>query len=98
MSGRGNNKVGPVLTAGELAEVAIDAIHEDNPDKNVDVENHHAYIRVETDKECILRRSTMEKNLGRPFRIGELETILGSFAGQIEVTEEHMRFFLKKEM
>ena len=94
----GNNKVGPVLTAGEIADAAIDAIYEDNPDKEVNVENHHAYIRVETDNECIIKRGTMEANLGRPFHMQELETILSSFAGQIETSAEHMRFYLMKNL
>ncbi len=94
----GNNKVGPVLRAGDIADAAIDAIYEDNPDKEVRVENHHAYIRVETDTECIIRRETLEANLGRPFQMQELETVLSSFAGQIETSAHYMRFYLTKKL
>ncbi len=93
-----NNKVGPVLSAGDIADAAIDAIYQDNPDKDVQVENHHAYIRVETDTECIIRRETMEANLGRPFHMQELETVLSSFAGQIETSAHYMRFYLTKKL
>ena len=94
----GNNSVGPVLSAGEIADAAIEAIHQDNPDQDVTVENHVAYIRVETDTECVIRRETMEACLGRPFQMQELETVLSSFAGQIETSTEYMRFYLVKKL
>ena len=94
----GNNKVGPVLSAGDIADAAIEAIYADNPDKDVQVENHHAYVRVETDTECIIRRETMQANLGRPFHMQELETVLSSFAGQIETSAHYMRFYLTKKL
>ena len=94
----GKNKVGPVLSAGEIADAAIDAIYQDNPDKDINVEDNHAYIRVETDNECTIRRETMEANLGRPFQMQELETVLASFAGQIETSAEYMRFYLTKSL
>ncbi len=94
----GNNRVGPVLRAGDIADAAIDAIYEDNPDKEVRVENHHAYVRVETDTECLIRRETMEAHLGRPFHMQELETVLSSFAGQIETSAHYMRFYLTKNL
>ena len=93
-----DNSVGPVLSAGEIADAAIEAIHQDNPDQDVIVENHVAYIRVETDTECMIRRETMEACLGRPFQMQELETVLSSFAGQIETSTEYMRFYLVKKL
>ena len=93
-----HNKVGPVLRAGEIATAAIDAACQDNPDKEVNIEDHHAYIRVEMENECIIRRETMEANLGRPFQMQELETVLSSFAGQIEASAEYMRFYLVKKL
>ena len=94
----GKNNVGPVLRAGEVADAAIEAVYEDNPDKEINVEDHHAYIRVEMDRECIIKQQTMENYLGRPFRMQELEAVLGSFAGQIETTEDHVRFYLTKDV
>jgi toluene monooxygenase system protein D len=94
----GNNNVGPVLSAGEIADAAIEAVYQDNPDPDIIVENHVAYIRVETDTECVIRRETMEACLGRPFQMHELETVLSSFAGQIETSTEHMRFYLVKKL
>ena len=93
-----SNKVGPVLRAGEIADAALEAVYEDNPDKDIGIEDHHAYIRVELDVECVIRRKTMERLMGRPFRMQELESVLGSFAGQIETSAEHMRFYFDKNL
>jgi len=93
-----HNKVGPVLRAGEIADAAIEAIYEDNPEKEVHVEDRTAYVRVELDGECIIRRETMEQILGRPFQMRELETVLGSFAGRIETTSDQVRFYLTKKL
>ena len=96
MSGQGseNNRVGPVFRPGELADAAIEALRADNPDKEVVVDDRGAYIRVSVDGECILRRETVVHFLGREARMQEVETVLGSFAGQIETNENYMRFYL----
>lgn len=93
-----HNKVGPVLSAGEIADAAVEAMYEDNPDKDIAVHDHQAYMRIETDTECIIRRETMEAHLGRPFQMQELETVLSSFAGQIETSTDYMRFYLEKQL
>jgi toluene monooxygenase system protein D len=92
--GVNNNNVGPIFRPGELADAAIEAIREDNPGKVVHVDDRGAYIRVSVDGECILRRETVGHFLGRPCRMQEVEIVLGSFAGQIETTEDYMRFYL----
>ncbi|PWR17853.1 MmoB/DmpM family protein [Zavarzinia compransoris] len=97
-TGRSNaanaNMVGPVLRAGELADVIVEAIRRDNPDNEVHVADKRAYLRVSVYGECIVRRSTVEELLRRPFLMQEIEPILASFAGQIEATERYVRFFL----
>ena len=62
-----NNRVGPVMRAGELATAVIEAAREDNPDREIRVADKLAYIRIDTDHELILRRETIERALGRPF-------------------------------
>lgn len=91
-----HNRVGPIFRAGELASAAITALEEDNPDRTFNVDDRVAYIRVETDNECIIRRQTMEEILGRSFDMQELETVLGSFSGQIEASDEYIRFYFAK--
>lgn len=93
-----HNRVGPIFCSGELASAAIEALEEDNPDKEFIIEDRTAYIRVVTDHECVINRKTMQEILGRPFEMQELEVILGSFSGQIQVEEEFMRFYFTKIM
>ena len=92
------NAVGPVLRAGEMADAMIQALEEDNPDKEFTIEDHIAYVRIETDGECIVRRETLERALGRPVEMPEVEVSLTSFAGRIETHDDHMRFYLAKAL
>jgi toluene monooxygenase system protein D len=92
------NKVGPVLRTGEIATAVVEAVIIDNPDKEITVKDHIAYVRVETDHECIIRRDTIEQCLGRPFRMQEIEIDLSSFAGQIDLTEDSVRFYLEMNL
>ena len=89
------NKVGPVLRTGEIANAVVEAVKIDNPDREITVKDHVAYVRVETDHECIIHRATIEQCLGRPFRMQEIEIDLSSFAGQINLTDDSVRFYLE---
>ena len=93
-----NNKVGPVIRAGDIAEAVAEAAEIDNPGKEILVDDKLAYFRVETDDELVLKRETIEECLGRPFRMQELEVNLSSFAGNIEMDSDHARFYYKKHI
>jgi toluene monooxygenase system protein D len=93
-----NNRVGPVLRASPLTAAVVEAAEEDNPDKTIRVDDKVAYVRIDCEGELILRRETLERALGRPFRMSELEVELGSFAGRIETTEDHVRFYFNKTL
>jgi toluene monooxygenase system protein D len=86
---------GPVLRSGELALAAIDALREDNPDKELVVVDHGAYLRIEAEGGLVLKRATMEECLGRPFVLQEIEGALIGFSGQIEFQEDSMRWYFK---
>jgi toluene monooxygenase system protein D len=92
------NSVGPVLRAGEVADAVVEALQEDNPDKEFVIENRIAYVRVETEGECIIRQKTLSEMLGRSIAMPEVEVNLTSFAGRIETTDTHMRFYLEKTL
>ena len=67
MSGDGaarRNMVGPVLRVGEVADAVVEALREDNPDKEFVVEDRIAYIRAETEGECVVRAQTVAEVLG----------------------------------
>jgi toluene monooxygenase system protein D len=91
-----NNKVGPLLRPGEICDAAIEAIRMDNPDKEFIIKDEFAYFRVETNQECVIRRETMEKLLGRPFDLQELGVALAGFAGQIDFGTATARFYLEE--
>lgn len=90
------NQVGPVFKTGEIADAAVLAAQDDNPGGSLIIEDHVAYVRIKAEQEFILRAKTMEEYLGRPFVMAELETVLASFAGLIETTPQHVRFYLDK--
>jgi toluene monooxygenase system protein D len=83
---------------GEIADAAVEALEEDNPGKTFEVQDHEAYMRVQTDNECIIRRETMENILARPFVMQELEVVLSTFAGRIDLTSDYVRFWLKESL
>jgi toluene monooxygenase system protein D len=93
-----NNLVGPVMRAGDLAMAIIEAAKIDNPGKEVHVDDKRAYIRIHTEHEMILRRETIEEELGRPFKMNDLEVDLSSFAGQIESQDNAVRFYFDKKL
>lgn len=93
-----NNRVGPVLRASDLTQGIIEAAQEDNPGKEIRVDDKIAYVRIDTDGELILRRETLERTLRRPFKMAELEVNLGSFAGRIETTSDYVRFYFEKNI
>lgn len=88
-----NNRVGPVMRAGDVAQAAVEAAEMDNPDKEVMVEDRKAYLRISTEGELILTRESMEECLGRPFKMQEIEINLSSFSGQIQVDSDKARFY-----
>ena len=93
-----NNLVGPVMRAGDLALAVIEAAKVDNPGKEIVVDDKRAYIRIHAEQEMILRQATIAEELGRPFRMNELEIDLSSFAGQIESRDDAVRFYLTKTL
>ncbi len=89
-----NIAVGPVLQSGEVANAVVEAVKEDNPGKNVDVQDRGSYIRIDVEKECIIRRETVEEMIGRPFKMFEMEAHMSAFNGQIETSTDFIRFYL----
>jgi toluene monooxygenase system protein D len=91
------NLAGPLFRGGEISLVAVDAINEDNPDKEIFVDDHRTYVRVEAAGGLIIRRATMERLLGRTFPMQELEVWLTGYSGQIETHDDFMRWFFLKQ-
>ncbi|HKA15628.1 MAG TPA: MmoB/DmpM family protein [Myxococcota bacterium] len=80
-------RAGPDLVAGAVGLAVIDALREDNP--ALEVHDWGAYLRVSAPARCVLRRATVERRLGEPFRLpGDLERIMPSCRGRISITED----------
>ena len=79
--------VGPVLQATPFAESVIAAIEEEND--QVVVRDEGAYLRVLCPGICRLTRAAVEAETGHPVRFpGDLEVIMSSFAGKVDMTED----------
>lgn len=87
------NLVGPVMRSGALAEAVIDAVEEDNPGSDVIVVDRDAYLRIHVEGECILRRDTLVKHLGKPFQLHQLEVEMSSFSGRLHTRTDAFRWF-----
>jgi MmoB/DmpM family len=88
-----NRLVGPILRSGALAEAVIDAITEDNPDSEVTVIDRDDYVCIHTVGECVLRRETLTKHVGRPMELVMLEVEMPSFVGRMETRVGAYRWY-----
>ena len=91
--GMSEDLVGPVIRAGDLAEAVIDAVAEDNPHSEVTILDRGDYVRIHTERECRLTKSSLEKHLGRDFDLALLEAEMPSFKGRMRSKWDEMVWF-----
>ena len=58
------NPVGPILRMGDEVEQVIAAIEDDNPDKEIEVIDRGAYVRVQGEDRVVLTEETLRHYLG----------------------------------
>jgi len=86
--------VGPIIRSGELADAIIDAVAEDNPDSDVLVLDQDSYVRIHTVGRCRLTAVSLEKCLGRPFPLTDLEIDMPSWKGQVKThSDEYVWYY-----
>jgi toluene monooxygenase system protein D len=79
--------VGPVLQSTPFARTVISAIRDEN--EQVAVQDEGAYLRVLVPRICRLSRAGLEAATGADVRFpGELEVVMSSFTGVMELTED----------
>ena len=79
--------VGPVLHSTPFARTVISAIRDEN--EQVAVQDEGAYLRVLAPRICRLSRAGLEAATGVTVRFpGELEVVMSSFAGVMQLTED----------
>ena len=80
-------QVGPVLEAGATALAVIAAIRKHHPDASI--QDRGSYLRVSVPGRCVLRRSDVEHELGRPFALpGDLEQVMPAFSGRMHLDQD----------
>jgi toluene monooxygenase system protein D len=85
--------VGPVIRAGDFAEVVARSIEDDNPGKDVRIVDRGDYVRIHTTQVCRLTRSTLERHLGHPFQLRMLEIEMPSFRGRLRTRDDEFVWF-----
>jgi hypothetical protein len=79
--------VGPVLEASDAGRAVLEALRAENPGARV--VDRGSYWRVLVPGRCVLTRGAVEARLGRAFVLpGDLERIMPSFRGRLQVTDE----------
>jgi len=87
---------GPVLAAGAIADAVIAAIRATND--GVETIDRGAYVRVFARGGCRVTRLAIEAQLGARFRLpADLERIMPSFQGTLEVDEDEARWIAAGE-
>lgn len=77
------NPVGPVFRIGDEIDKIIAAIEDDNPDREIEVIDRGAYVRVQAEDKLILTELSLQNYLGPDYRIRSLEVVLSSFSGRM---------------
>lgn len=79
--------VGPVLHATPFARSVVSVIEDEN--EHVLVHDEGAYLRVLAPRICRLSRAGLEAATGPAIRFpGDLEVVLSSFTGVMQLTED----------
>ena len=95
-SGDAGHGVGPVLHATPFAWSVVSVIEEENTD--VHVRDEGAYLRVLVPRVCRLSRAGLEAATGSAIRLpGDLEAVMSSFTGVMQLTEDGAVWRLARE-
>jgi toluene monooxygenase system protein D len=81
----------------EGIEAIIAAIEEDNPGTEIEVIDRGAYVRIQAQQRMKVTRASIERHIGRPFEMRQLEPMMSAFAGRIETTSEAILWSFKRE-
>lgn len=92
----GKKLVGPIIRGvdDDIINAVISAAEQDNPDRQIMVEDRSGYVRVQTEQSMVLTQVSMAEMLGRPFRLSELEPSLVSFAGRLKTMDDRWEWAL----
>ncbi|TCK26759.1 MmoB/DmpM family protein [Pseudonocardia endophytica] len=89
-----DNPVGPVLRMGDDVELVVAAIEDDNPDREIEVIDRGAYVRVQASGHLRVTAVSLKRHLGEAFEIRSLEGMLSSFSGRINTSSDAIEWSL----
>jgi toluene monooxygenase system protein D len=87
------NPVGPVFRIGDEIDKIIAAIEDDNPEREIEVIDRGAYVRVQAESRLVLTEASLQNHLGPDYRIRSLEVVLSSFAGRVATGSDSITWF-----
>lgn len=92
----GKKLVGPIIRGvdDDIINAVISAAEQDNPGRDILVEDRSGYVRVQAEQAMVLTQQSMAEMLGRPFRLSELEPSLVSFSGRLRTMDERWEWAL----
>jgi toluene monooxygenase system protein D len=82
------NPVGPVLRMGDEVELIIAAIEDDNPDREIEVIDRGAYVRIQGEDEITVTEQTLRRYLGTDYEIRSFGGIMSAFNGLVVNTSD----------
>ena len=94
--GESENLVGPVIRAGDFADVVARSIEDDNPGNAVRIIDRCDYVRIHTAQICRLTRRALERHLGHAYEMRMLEIEMPSFSGRLKTSNEEFVWFYDK--
>jgi len=88
------NPVGPILRMGDEVELVVAAIEDDNPDREIEVIDRGAYVRIQAADRLRVTAESLKRHLGDSFEIRSLEAMMSSFAGRIWTSSDAVEWSL----
>ncbi len=80
-----NRFVGPVIKNGEVGDAVVEAIHEDNKGRKIEIEEHASYFRIKVEKECVIRFDPVSEMLGTEVTRADTVANMPSLEGFIRI-------------
>ncbi|MBR9793684.1 MAG: monooxygenase [Gammaproteobacteria bacterium] len=80
------SKVFIILQANEETRSIVEAIEQDNPD--AEVVHEPAMVKVQAEGSLVVRRETIEEEIGREFDMQELNINLITLSGNVDEDED----------
>ena len=90
--------VGPVLRMSEDIDGIVAAIREDNPDREIEVTDRGAYVRINAPGFLRITKESVARHLGRGFEMRQLETMMSAFAGRIDTRSDQITWEHKRDL